>query len=150
MQATDRQAHAVWEGDLLGGKGEVELVSSSAGRFPVTWASRVEQPAGRTSPEELVAAAHASCYAMAFSNVLAKAGNTAERLHVTATVTVGPKQGGGIEVTSSRLEVTGQVHLEVRHAENLEGYGPNLVHRPSEITSTAPSTTLMAVCSSMA
>jgi len=109
MQATDRQAHAVWEGDLLGGKGEVELVSSSAGRFPVTWASRVEQPAGRTSPEELVAAAHASCYAMAFSNVLAKAGNTADRLHVTATVTVGPKQGGGIEVTSSRLEVTGQV-----------------------------------------
>jgi lipoyl-dependent peroxiredoxin len=109
MQPTDRQAHALWEGDLLNGKGDVELISSSAGKFPVTWASRVEQPAGRTSPEELLAAAHASCYAMAFSNVLAKAGNTAERLHVSATVTVGPKQGGGIEVTSSQLEVAGQV-----------------------------------------
>jgi lipoyl-dependent peroxiredoxin len=109
MQATDRQAHAVWEGDLLAGKGEVELVSSSAGRFPVTWASRVEQPAGRTSPEELVAAAHAACYSMAFSNVLANAGNTAERLKVTATVTVGPRQGGGIQVTRSQLEVAGQV-----------------------------------------
>jgi osmotically inducible protein OsmC len=109
MQPTDRQAHALWEGDLLAGKGDVELVSSGTGKFPVTWASRVEQPEGRTSPEELVAAAHAACYAMAFSNVLAKAGNTAERLHVSATVTVGPKQGGGIEVTSSRLEVTGRV-----------------------------------------
>jgi osmotically inducible protein OsmC len=109
MQPTDRQAHAIWEGDLFGGKGDVELVSSSAGKFPVTWASRVEQPEGRTSPEELVAAAHASCYAMAFSNVLAKAGNTAERLHVSATVTVGPKQGGGIEVTRSRLQVSGRV-----------------------------------------
>jgi lipoyl-dependent peroxiredoxin len=109
MQATDRQARALWEGDLLNGKGEVELISSAAGKFPVTWASRVEQPAGRTSPEELVAAAHAACYAMAFSNVLAKAGSTAERLNISATVTVGPKPEGGIQVTASRLEVAGQV-----------------------------------------
>jgi osmotically inducible protein OsmC len=109
MQATDRQAHAIWEGDLFGGKGDVELVSSGTGKFPVTWASRVEEPAGRTSPEELVAAAHAACYSMAFSNVLAKAGSTAERLHISATVTVGPKEGGGIEVTRSALDVAGRV-----------------------------------------
>jgi osmotically inducible protein OsmC len=109
MPEADRIARANWQGDLLKGKGEVELVSSSTGTFPVTWASRVEQPEGRTSPEELVAAAHASCYAMAFSNVLASGGNTAERLHVQATVSLGPKEGGGIRVTTSRIEVSGVV-----------------------------------------
>ena len=105
----DRQAHTVWEGSLIGGKGELEFASSGIGRFPVTWASRVESPDGRTSPEELLAASHASCYAMAFSNTLTEAGNQPERLHVTSTVSVEPKAGGGIEVTRSVLEVVGVV-----------------------------------------
>jgi osmotically inducible protein OsmC len=109
MPSADRHAHAVWEGDLFKGKGEVELVSSGAGNFPVSWASRVEQPEGQTSPEELVAAAHASCYAMAFSNVLASSGNTAERLSVNVTVSVGSKEGGGIEVKASKIDVSGKV-----------------------------------------
>jgi len=109
MSMADRQAHTVWEGSLFEGKGELEFASSGIGRFPVTWASRVEAPEGRTSPEELLAAAHAACYSMALSNTLAGAGNPPERLHVVATVSLDPKQGGGVEVTRSALEVTGTV-----------------------------------------
>jgi osmotically inducible protein OsmC len=109
MSMADRQAHTVWEGPLLKGKGELEFASSGIGRYPVTWASRVERADGRTSPEELLAAAHASCYAMALSNTLAEDGNPPERLHVVATVSLDPKQGGGVEVTKSALEVTGTV-----------------------------------------
>jgi osmotically inducible protein OsmC len=109
MSMADRQAHTVWEGSLFEGKGELEFASSGIGRFPVTWASRVERAEGRTSPEELVAAAHASCYAMALSNTLASDGTPPERLHVVATVSLDPKQGGGIELTRSALEVTGTV-----------------------------------------
>jgi len=109
MAGTDRQAHAVWEGSLIGGKGELEFASSGIGRYPVTWASRVESADGRTSPEELLAAAHAACYAMAFSHTLAEAGNQADRLHVTSTVRLEPKEGGGIVVTRSALEVVGVV-----------------------------------------
>jgi lipoyl-dependent peroxiredoxin len=109
MSMADRQAHTVWEGSLFEGKGELEFVSSGIGRFPVTWASRVEKADGRTSPEELIAAAHASCYAMALSNTLAGDGTPPERLHVVATVSLDPRQGGGVEVTKSALEVTGTV-----------------------------------------
>jgi lipoyl-dependent peroxiredoxin len=109
MSMADRQAHTVWEGSLFEGKGELEFVSSGIGRFPVTWASRVEKADGRTSPEELIAAAHATCYAMALSNTLAGDGTPPERLHVVATVSLDPKQGGGVEVTKSTLEVTGTV-----------------------------------------
>ena len=109
MPKADRSAHAVWEGDLIKGKGDVQLVSSEAGDFPVTWASRVERADGRTSPEELVAAAHAACYAMAFSHTLASAGNPPERLHVSATVSLDDKPGGGVQVTRSRLEASGVV-----------------------------------------
>jgi lipoyl-dependent peroxiredoxin len=109
MSMADRQAHTVWEGSLVEGKGELEFVSSGIGRFPVTWASRVEKADGRTSPEELIAAAHSSCYAMALSNTLAGDGTPPERLHVVATVSLDPKQGGGVEVTKSALEVTGTV-----------------------------------------
>jgi lipoyl-dependent peroxiredoxin len=109
MSMADRQAHTIWEGSLFEGKGELEFVSSGIGRFPVTWASRVEKADGRTSPEELIAAAHATCYAMALSNTLAGDGTPPERLHVVATVSLDPKQGGGVEVTKSALEVTGTV-----------------------------------------
>jgi osmotically inducible protein OsmC len=67
MAMADRQAHTLWEGSLMGGKGDTEFASSAIGRFPVTWAARTESPGGKTSPEELLAAAHATCYAMAFS-----------------------------------------------------------------------------------
>jgi lipoyl-dependent peroxiredoxin len=109
MATADRQAHALWEGPLIGGKGDLEFASSGIGRYPLTWASRVESPEGRTSPEELLAASHAACYAMAFSHTLAQAGNQAERLHVTSRVSLEPKEGGGFTVTRSALEVTGVV-----------------------------------------
>ena len=109
MATADRRAEANWEGALTSGAGEVQLASSATGTFPVTWASRVESPDGRTSPEELLAAAHASCYAMAFSATLGRGGTPPERLHVTATVSLNPKEGGGFEVTDSLLEVTGVV-----------------------------------------
>ena len=85
------------------------LASSEAGEFPVTWASRVEDPDGRTSPEELVAAAHASCYAMAFSATLGRGDTPPERLDVTATVSLNPKEVGAFEVTDSMLMVRGVV-----------------------------------------
>ena len=109
MAKTDRQAHALWEGSLIGGKGEIEFASSGIGRFPVTWASRVESADGRTSPEELLAASHACCYAMAFAHALTQAGNQPERLHVTSTVSLEPKEGGGVVVTRSALEAVGVV-----------------------------------------
>jgi osmotically inducible protein OsmC len=109
MATAERRARALWEGSLTEGSGEFEFVSSGIGKFPVTWASRVEQPNGRTSPEELLAASHAACYAMAFSHTLAGAGSPPERLDVTATVSLDPKEGGGVEVTSSVLEVRGVV-----------------------------------------
>ena len=109
MPSADRRAEADWEGPLLQGNGEVTLVSSGAGAFPVTWASRVETSDGRTSPEELVAAAHASCYAMAFSATLGRNEAPPERLHVEAVVSLGDREGGGIKVTTSALTVRGTV-----------------------------------------
>lgn len=109
MATADRRAEATWQGSLLEGSGTLEFVSSEAASLPVTWASRVESSDGRTSPEELLAAAHASCFAMAFSATLGRGGTPPERLHVTAVVSLNPKQGGGFEVTNSALEVRGVV-----------------------------------------
>jgi osmotically inducible protein OsmC len=107
--AATRQARAIWTGDLLKGSGEVTAISS--GRFsslPVSWSARTEAPAGKSSPEELLAAAHASCFCMALSAGLAKKGTPPERLETTATVTF-DKVGDGWSVTSSELEVRGSV-----------------------------------------
>jgi lipoyl-dependent peroxiredoxin len=71
MAMAERQAHTVWEGSLQGGKGDLEFASSGIGRYPVTWESRWSGPRAAPAPEELLAAAHAACYAMAFSNTLA-------------------------------------------------------------------------------
>lgn len=76
---------------------------------PVTWAARTESSGGKTSPEELVAAAHATCYAMAFSYYLGNNGQAPEQLDVTSTVGLGPKAGGGFEVKYSHLTVRGKV-----------------------------------------
>ncbi|MBA2469112.1 MAG: OsmC family peroxiredoxin [Chloroflexia bacterium] len=110
MANTERTAQARWSGDLPEGSGVVEFASGALSSTPVTWAARTESSNGKTSPEELVAAAHASCYAMAFSHVLATAGHNPEQVHVTATVGFGPKEGGGgFEVKSSTLNVRGTV-----------------------------------------
>jgi osmotically inducible protein OsmC len=107
--AATRQARAKWNGDLATGSGEVSAVSS--GKFsalPVSWGARTESPQGKTSPEELLAAAHASCFAMALSAGLARGGTPPETLEVTSTVTF-DKVGADWTVVSSDLQVTGVV-----------------------------------------
>ena len=107
MATADRRANVVWRGNLASGSGSAELVSSEAVRdLPVTWASRTERPGGRTSPEELIAAAHASCYAMAFSGVLADMGNEPEELNISAVCTFDVDQG---KVTTMVLDIRGRV-----------------------------------------
>lgn len=106
---TTRRATASWSGDLMGGSGTVTAYSSGLfSDLPVSWGSRTEEVDGRTSPEELLAAAHAACYSMAFSNGLAKAGHPPEHLHVAAEVAF-EKVGDGWSVTSSTLQVIGRV-----------------------------------------
>lgn len=102
LKSTGR-AH--WTGDLLSGSGETSLDSGAAGPMDVTWKARSEDHGGLTSPEELIAAAHASCYCMAFSNALAKAGTPPTSLDAKATATFVPGEG----ITSMELEVVGNV-----------------------------------------
>jgi lipoyl-dependent peroxiredoxin len=103
--ATTRKATAVWEGSLLQGAGRVTLDSSGLGTYDVTWPSRAEAPEGRTSPEELIAAAHAACFSMAFSNILSKAGAEAISLATSAEVSFQPGEG----ITGIALKVRGTV-----------------------------------------
>ncbi len=104
--ATTRTAHTHWEGPLLaGGKGNVNLDSSGLGDFDVSWASRSQTPDGQTSPEELIAAAHSSCFSMALSAALAGAGHTDITLETKADVTFQPGEG----ITGSHLTVRGTV-----------------------------------------
>jgi osmotically inducible protein OsmC len=102
-------AHAVWEGNLVQGSGRFSLDSGVLKDQPVTWAARTERTPGTTSPEELIAAAHAACYAMAFSHSLATKGTPSSRLEVTAICTFAPKQGGGWEIAAMDLRVRGTV-----------------------------------------
>lgn len=103
--ATTRRATTQWQGSLIEGAGQVTLESSGLGTFDVTWASRAEDPNGRTSPEELIAAAHSSCFSMALSSGLAKAGTPPERLETSADVTFQPGEG----ITGIVLTVRGTV-----------------------------------------
>ncbi|MDI9887478.1 OsmC family protein [Streptomyces sp. NPDC087659] len=103
--ATTRQAHTVWDGDLLSGSGVVTFDSSGIGDFPVSWPSRAEQANGKTSPEELIAGAHSSCFSMALSHGLAGAGTPPTRLETKADVTFQPGEG----ITGIHLTVEGQV-----------------------------------------
>jgi osmotically inducible protein OsmC len=105
--AATRRARSVWEGDLHG-SGTVTLDSGVTGPLPVTWASRTEEPGGKTSPEELIAAAHAACLSMALSNELAGGGNKPEKLTVTAT-TAFEKTEPGWRMTAINLDVEGVV-----------------------------------------
>jgi lipoyl-dependent peroxiredoxin len=107
--AAIRRAEVTWNGSLIEGSGTIDTVTSGAlAGLPVTWASRTEAADGRTSPEELVAAAHASCYAMAFSGGLGRNGTPPTRLSVSATVTF-DKVDSGWKVASSALTVVGVV-----------------------------------------
>jgi osmotically inducible protein OsmC len=104
-----RKAEVVWKGDLMSGSGEI--VSSGSGALSnlgVNWASRTEESDGSTSPEELIAAAHASCFSMALSHGLAQAGHAPEQLDVSAVVTFEQVEGGW-KIASSELEVQGTV-----------------------------------------
>ena len=106
---TTRTASATWSGTLLEGGGEITSVESGAiGRLPVSWPRRSEAHQGVTSPEELLAAAHAACFAMALSGGLARNNATAERLDVSATVTF-EKVEAGWRVTKSALRLKGAV-----------------------------------------
>ena len=116
----DRTATVTWSGSLTEGEGTIESVGSGAfGPLDVTWSSRTEDPDGRTSPEELIAAAHASCFSMALSHALAQAGSPAERLETSATVTFVPGTG----ITRSAIRVRGSVPGmdEATFAEKAEG-----------------------------
>src|ERR1700710_2769498 len=88
MANAERTATTVWEGDLAHGNGVLSLKSGAAPDLPVTWASRTERSEGKTSPEELIAAAHASCFSMALSHELAQAGHPPKRVSTTAAVTL--------------------------------------------------------------
>ena len=102
----DRTASVTWTGSLTDGAGRIDSVGSGAfGPLEVTWASRTEDSDGLTSPEELIAAAHASCYSMALSGALAKAGSPPEKLETSATVTFVPGTG----ITKSAIRVRGTV-----------------------------------------
>jgi osmotically inducible protein OsmC len=107
MATADRRANVVWKGNLFEGSGNFDLASSEAVQdLPVTWASRTERADGKTSPEELIAAAHASCYAMALSNTLAEMGNEPEQLDISAVCTFDADQ---LKITTMVLDVRGNV-----------------------------------------
>jgi lipoyl-dependent peroxiredoxin len=104
--ATDRKAEVTWQGDLMSGNGRIESVTSGAfGGLDVSWPARSEAPEGKTSPEELIAAAHATCFSMALSHGLAQAGHPPEELTTSATVTFQPGEG----ITKIALDVAGRV-----------------------------------------
>lgn len=103
--ATTRRASTTWTGGLADGRGEVTLASSGIGTYDVSWAARSEEPNGKTSPEELIAAAHSSCFSMALSNILGKAGTPPQQLQTSAEVDFQPGKG----ITQIRLSVRGTV-----------------------------------------
>lgn len=107
MATAERRAEVVWNGNLQSGSGTFDLASSGAwSGANVSFATRTENPNGNTSPEELIAAAHASCYAMALSNVLHEGGNDPEELRINATCVL---DMGNLKITTETLEVTGRV-----------------------------------------
>jgi lipoyl-dependent peroxiredoxin len=106
--AVERTASAIWQGDLMSGSGEVSTQSGAVRNATVKWSSRAEQADENTSPEELIAAAHASCVLMALANVLAQAGTPAARLESEATSTF-DKTADGFRLTTMRLSIRGEV-----------------------------------------
>jgi lipoyl-dependent peroxiredoxin len=108
MAMAERTASTGWDGDLVHGSGVVSGASGALGELPVTWASRTERSDGKTSPEELIAAAHSSCFSMALSHGLAEAGTPPDHLDVSSKVTLDIVDGAPT-VTTSELDVSGRV-----------------------------------------
>ena len=106
--AATRRATAVWEGGLAKGSGRFNVESGAIGEQEVTWASRTERSEGKTSPEELLAAAEASCFSMALSHILGEGGNPPDRLEVSAACTI-DQVGDGFKVTTMEIDVRGRV-----------------------------------------
>jgi lipoyl-dependent peroxiredoxin len=106
MATAERRAEVVWEGDLPRGSGRFTVGSGAMSEQPVTWASRTERSDGKTSPEELIAAAHGSCFAMALSNVLAEGGTPPERLEIDAVCTF---DVDNVKVSGVDLDIRGHV-----------------------------------------
>ena len=113
MPVFDRSVTTDWDGDLMNGSGTAKA-GTGAFSLPVTFANRIGEPAGKTSPEELMAAAHAACFAMALNGALGRKGAKAKKTHVTATVSAN-KGDSGIKIESSKLKVV---------VEGLEGMTP--------------------------
>jgi lipoyl-dependent peroxiredoxin len=108
MPIAERSATTAWNGDLAHGRGTLNAGSGALADLEVTWASRTERSEGKTSPEELVAAAHSSCFSMALAHTLTQAGNPPEHLEVGAKVTLDQRDGAPT-VTTSELTVSGRV-----------------------------------------
>ena len=108
MTTASRQAQTVWSGNFTHGSGTVSSTSAALRELPVTFKTRIGRPDGQTSPEELIAAAHSSCYSMALANLLTEKGHPPGRLEVSATVTLDDASGAPTIMTSA-LSVTGQV-----------------------------------------
>ena len=108
MPLASRTARAIWEGNLTEGKGTFTTGSGALGEQPISWAARTQEPGGRTSPEELIAAAQAACYAMALSNTLNSHGTPPQRLTVNCTCTL-DRAGGGVQITQVAIDVVGAV-----------------------------------------
>jgi lipoyl-dependent peroxiredoxin len=106
MAMAERRAEIVWEGNLPRGNGKFTVGSGATGEIPVTWGSRTERPDGKTSPEELIAAAEGSCFAMALSNVLDEGGTPPERLEISAVCTFDVDE---VKVSSVDLDIRGRV-----------------------------------------
>lgn len=107
---TTRSARTAWDGGLNDGAGQVELTSSGVGTFDVSFPRRTaDELGGVTSPEELLGAAHSSCYAMQLSHEVAEAGGTPQAVEVSAVVTLGPDPAGGLLVTGINISVVGEV-----------------------------------------
>jgi osmotically inducible protein OsmC len=121
--ASESKATTVWQGSLEKGRGETSTASGTLEQVEVTWPARVDRTEGTTSPEELLAAAHAACYCMGLSHELGGAGHEPQRLEATATVAFVPGEG----VKSSRIEVSGAVagidEAEFRQAADAAGEG---------------------------
>jgi lipoyl-dependent peroxiredoxin len=108
MTTASRHATTMWDGDLTHGTGAVNSASEALRELPVTFKTRIGRPDGQTSPEELIAAAHSSCFSMALANLLTEEGHPPERLDVSATVTLDDASGAPT-ITTSQLSVTGRV-----------------------------------------
>jgi lipoyl-dependent peroxiredoxin len=106
--AVERTANAEWQGDLFGGSGKVSTQSGVVDNATVKWSSRAEVADQNTSPEELIAAAHATCISMALANVLAQAGNPPQKLETEATATF-EKTDDGFRMTTMRISIRGEV-----------------------------------------